>query len=194
MPELRDSRGRPPGSRATPLADATSLALLPVPPLPAIGQTWGIVVAGIGGTGIVTIGGVLGMAAHLEGKGVITQDATGMAQMGGATWSHIQIADSEEAWRLARGDGQRRPLDRLRHGGCRQQDGRSPLLAAARTFVALNTHATPTAAFVGNPDWESPGAACADALVAVVGEAQLGRLDAEPSRPGCSARRSTRTC
>ena len=49
-------------------------------------------IAGVGGTAIVTIGQLLGMAAHLEGKGVITQDATGLAQKGGATWSHIQIA------------------------------------------------------------------------------------------------------
>ncbi len=61
-------------------------------PMPA----WGIVVAGVGGTGVITIGSLLGMAAHLEGKGVITQDAAGLAQRGGATWSHIQIANTPE--------------------------------------------------------------------------------------------------
>ena len=75
---------------------------MPEPELPDVASTWGIVVAGIGGTGIVTIGQVLGMAAHLEGKGVITQDATGMAQMGGATWSHVQIAADAEAIHAAR--------------------------------------------------------------------------------------------
>ena len=58
---------------------------------------WGIVVAGVGGTGVITIGSLLGMAAHLEGKGVITQDAAGLAQKGGATWSHIQIANRPDA-------------------------------------------------------------------------------------------------
>ena len=56
-------------------------------------QAWGIVVGGVGGTGVITIGQLLGMAAHLEGKGVVTQDAGGLAQKGGATWSHIQIAN-----------------------------------------------------------------------------------------------------
>jgi indolepyruvate ferredoxin oxidoreductase len=52
---------------------------------------------GVGGTGVITIGQLLGMAAHLEGKGVVTQDAGGLAQKGGATWSHIQIANRPEA-------------------------------------------------------------------------------------------------
>jgi indolepyruvate ferredoxin oxidoreductase len=60
-------------------------------------RAWGIVVAGVGGTGVITIGQLLGMAAHLEGKGVVTQDAAGLAQKGGATWSHIQIANTPEA-------------------------------------------------------------------------------------------------
>jgi indolepyruvate ferredoxin oxidoreductase len=65
--------------------------------LPVAEQAWGIVVGGVGGTGVITIGQLLGMAAHLEGKGVVTQDAGGLAQKGGATWSHIQIANRPEA-------------------------------------------------------------------------------------------------
>jgi indolepyruvate ferredoxin oxidoreductase len=49
------------------------------------------VVAGVGGTGVITIGQLLGVAAHLEGKGIVTQDAGGLAQKGGATWSHVLI-------------------------------------------------------------------------------------------------------
>jgi indolepyruvate ferredoxin oxidoreductase len=62
----------------------------PVLPLPsaatvhsAPGAVWGIVVAGVGGTGVITIGQLLGMAAHLEGLGIVTQDAAGLAQKGG---------------------------------------------------------------------------------------------------------------
>ena len=164
---------------ATPLADAAGLALLPTPRLPVIGSSWGIVVAGIGGTGIVTIGQVLGMAAHLEGKAVLTQDATGMAQMGGATWSHVQIAESEDAIGASRVAMANADLLIACDSVVAANKTTLATLAAARTFIALNTHATPTAAFVGNPDWQSPGAACADALSAVVGETQLGRLDAE---------------
>jgi indolepyruvate ferredoxin oxidoreductase len=67
-------------------------------------QAWGIVVAGVGGTGVITIGQLLGMAAHLEGKGVVTQDAGGLAQKGGATWSHMQIANRQDAIRTTKVD------------------------------------------------------------------------------------------
>jgi indolepyruvate ferredoxin oxidoreductase len=66
------------------------------PRLPAIDQTYGIVVTGIGGTGIVTIGAILGMAAHLEGKAVGVLDMAGLAQKGGAVASHIRIAQKPE--------------------------------------------------------------------------------------------------
>jgi indolepyruvate ferredoxin oxidoreductase len=83
--------------------DPATLPAIPEPTLPLVmdGQgrdrAWGIVVAGVGGTGVITIGQLLGMAAHLEGKGVVTQDSAGLAQKGGATWSHIQIAATPEA-------------------------------------------------------------------------------------------------
>jgi indolepyruvate ferredoxin oxidoreductase len=73
-------------------ADPFRLPPIPEPVLPVAEEPWGIVVAGVGGTGVITIGQLLGMAAHIEGKGVITQDAAGLAQKGGATWSHIQCA------------------------------------------------------------------------------------------------------
>jgi indolepyruvate ferredoxin oxidoreductase len=52
-------------------------------------------------------------------------------------------------------------------------------LMRAGTHVALNTHGSPTAAFVKNPDWQAPGAACEDAIERIVGSATLGRVDAE---------------
>jgi indolepyruvate ferredoxin oxidoreductase len=55
-----------------------------------------IIVTGVGGTGIVTIGGILGMAAHLEGKGVGVIDMAGLAQKGGAVYSHMRIAERPE--------------------------------------------------------------------------------------------------
>jgi len=79
-----------------------SLGELPHPALPACDQAYGIVVAGIGGTGVITIGQLLGMAAHIEGKGVVTQEAAGLAQKGGATWSHIQIAEQPDAIRTTK--------------------------------------------------------------------------------------------
>jgi indolepyruvate ferredoxin oxidoreductase len=72
------------------------MPVLPDPKLPAIDQTYGIIVTGIGGTGIVTIGAILGMAAHLEGKAVGVLDMAGLAQKGGAVASHIRIAQKPE--------------------------------------------------------------------------------------------------
>src|SRR4029077_17026054 len=65
---------------------------LPEPTLPVIGQTFGIIVTGIGGTRIVTVGPIIGMAARLEGKGGGVIDMAGLAQKGGAVQSHIRIA------------------------------------------------------------------------------------------------------
>ena len=55
-------------------------------------EPYGILVTGIGGTGVITIGALLGMAAHLEGKGCSVLDMTGLAQKNGAVVSHVRIA------------------------------------------------------------------------------------------------------
>ncbi|MFP5394500.1 MAG: 2-oxoacid:acceptor oxidoreductase family protein, partial [Gammaproteobacteria bacterium] len=72
--------------------DPFKLPAIPEPALPLAETPWGIVVAGVGGTGVVTVGALLGMAAHLERKGVTVLDMTGLAQKGGAVISHVQIA------------------------------------------------------------------------------------------------------
>ncbi len=63
---------------------------MPEPALPALERPYSIVVAGVGGTGIITVGALLGMAAHLEGKGVSVLDMTGVAQKGGAVTTFVQ--------------------------------------------------------------------------------------------------------
>src|SRR6202048_4511219 len=77
------------GAASVPALDLTALA---EPTLPRIDQTYDIIVTGVGGTGVVTIGGILGMAAHLEGKGVGVLDMAGLAQKGGAVYRHMRIA------------------------------------------------------------------------------------------------------
>ncbi|HYG86080.1 MAG TPA: indolepyruvate ferredoxin oxidoreductase family protein [Azospirillum sp.] len=70
---------------------------LPLPVLPSIEERpWSIYITGVGGTGVVTVGALLGMAAHLEGKGVGVLDMTGLAQKGGAVTSHIRIGKAPE--------------------------------------------------------------------------------------------------
>jgi indolepyruvate ferredoxin oxidoreductase len=135
----------------------SSWAALPEPVLPAPGRrAWGIVVAGVGGTGVITIGQLLGVAAHMEGKGIVTQDAGGLAQKGGATWSHVLIGATQDDIRTTR-------------VGMAAADliiGCDPIVTAGketvlrmregRTHVALNSNSTPTAAFVKNANWQNP--------------------------------------
>ena len=159
--------------------DASSLFDVPEPVLPLAESAWGIVVGGVGGTGVITIGQLLGMAAHLEGKGIVTQDAGGLAQKGGATWSHIQIANRPDAIFTTKVDTAKADLVI----GC------DPIVAASkytltvmqpgRTYVAMNSHGTPTAAFVSNPGWQFPGGNCETAVSATVGTDLLGSFDAE---------------
>ena len=158
-----------------------SLGELPDPVIPqTTGQmVWGIVVAGVGGTGVITIGQLLGVAAHLEGKGVVTQDAGGLAQKGGATWSHVLMGDDADAIRTTRVSMAAADLII----GCDPlvAAGKETLLRmrAGRTHVALNTHSTPTAAFVKNPNWSNPADACAAAIALAVGTDAVGLFDAD---------------
>src|SRR5262249_6611528 len=69
---------------------------LPEPKLPVIDHTYDIIITGISGTGVVTIGGVLGLAQHLENKGVGVIDMAGLAQKGGAVYSHMRIANDPD--------------------------------------------------------------------------------------------------
>jgi indolepyruvate ferredoxin oxidoreductase len=159
--------------------DLASLPPIPEPVLPVAENAWGIVVGGVGGTGVITIGQLLGMAAHLEGKGVVTQDAGGLAQKGGATWSHIQIANRPEAIFTTKVDTAKADLII----GCDPIVTASPYTLATmqpgRTFVAMNSHGTPTAAFVTNPGWQFPGGNCESAVRSAVGAELMASFDAE---------------
>lgn len=80
---------------------------LPAPVTAPLDEPCSILVTGVGGTGVVTIGALLGMAAFIEGKGTLNLDMAGMAQKGGAVWSHIRIAAHQEqlfAPRIAEGE------------------------------------------------------------------------------------------
>ncbi|MBL8359878.1 MAG: indolepyruvate ferredoxin oxidoreductase family protein [Rubrivivax sp.] len=160
-------------------ADAGALPPLPEPVLPVAEQAWGVVVAGVGGTGVITIGQLLGMAAHLEGKGVVTQDAGGLAQKGGATWSHIQIANRPEAIHTTKVDMAKADLVIACDAIVAASRYTMTVMQQGRSFVALNTHGTPTAAFVKNTQWQFPGDSCEAAIAASVGADLVGAFDAE---------------
>jgi len=129
---------------------------LPQPAHPEIGQTYSIIVTGVGGTGIVTIGGVLGMAAHLEGKGVGIIDQAGLAQKGGAVYSHIRIARKPEdihAIRVAAGECD------LVLGGDMVVVGNKKVLSTAKlggTTMVINTAEILPGDFTRNADFSLP--------------------------------------
>jgi indolepyruvate ferredoxin oxidoreductase len=129
-------------------------AALPRPTLPALDQPWSVLITGVGGTGVVTIGALLGMAAHIEGKGIVGLDMAGLAQKGGAVVSHIRFADAQEKLHAAR----------IPAGEANVVLGCDLLVAASfeglakmrRNFTraVINTHETVTGAFTHNPDFE----------------------------------------
>ena len=159
--------------------DPFSLPALPEPVVPVARQAWGIVVGGVGGTGVITIGQLLGMAAHLEGQGVVTQDSAGLAQKGGATWSHVQIAQNPADLHTTKVDTAKADLVIGCDSIVAASKATLSVMHEGRTFVALNTHDTPTAAIVKNPNWQFPEGGCEAALERAVGRSALGLFDAE---------------
>lgn len=77
-------------------AGAMGESPIPEPIVPALTRSYAVVVTGVGGTGVVTIGAILGMAAHLEGKGCGMIDMAGLAQKGGAVFSHVKLAPTPD--------------------------------------------------------------------------------------------------
>ena len=157
------------------------LGAMPEPAVPQLArdQVWGIVVAGVGGTGVITIGQLLGMAAHIEGKGIVTQDAAGLAQKGGATWSHVLIGESQDAIRTTRVGTAAADLVLAADPLVAVNTETMARMREGRTHVALNTHSTPTAAFVRNANWENPQDACANEVARAVGVNGVGSFDAD---------------
>jgi indolepyruvate ferredoxin oxidoreductase len=136
-------------------------------------RNFAIVVAGVGGTGVVTIGQLLGMAAHLEGRGVSVLDMAGLAQKGGAVYSHVRIAADPGrlfATRVAMGEA-----DLVL--GCDMIVGASPEVLgkcqAGRTRALVNTAESPTAEFVRDRNWLFPMPALRRQLLDALG----GRAD-----------------
>ncbi|WP_448141601.1 indolepyruvate ferredoxin oxidoreductase family protein [Stenotrophomonas bentonitica] len=121
-------------------------------------QPWNILITGVGGTGVVTIGALLGMAGHLEGKGASVLDQTGLAQKGGAVTTHIRIAKRPEdihAVRIAAGEA-----DLV--VGCDMVVVNDywalSKVRAERSQVVLNTYEAMPGTFTTRPDMQFPAA------------------------------------
>ena len=150
--------GTPKKSRAGKGDAGGSFPALP-DPLPAeLGaQPYNILITGIGGTGVITIGALLGMAAHLEQKGTSALDMTGMSQKNGAVTSHVRIArtpDDIHAQRIATGEANLiLGCDMLTAGAFDAIAKTRP----GRTTAVINLHEQPPGQFAQNPDWQFPG-------------------------------------
>jgi indolepyruvate ferredoxin oxidoreductase len=153
-------------------ADASEFGPLPDPQVPALQEApFNILITGVGGTGVLTVGAILGMGAHLEGKGVSVLDMTGMSQKNGAVTSHVRIARSPtdiHAQSIATGEA-----DVIL--GCDMLTAGSPdAIGKTRpgvTVAVVNTHEQPPGPFARNPDWQFP----ADRIRALIDEAVGGR-------------------
>ncbi|MBX3455945.1 indolepyruvate ferredoxin oxidoreductase family protein [Ferrovibrio sp.] len=128
------------------------IAALPKPETPSLTKPYNILITGIGGTGVVTIGQILGMGAHIQGFGTSVLDFTGLAQKNGAVLSHIRIAknpDDIHAVRVASGGADLLlGCDMVVAAGTDALDK----LHKGVTRAVVNSHLTPTAAFTLNPN------------------------------------------
>src|SRR5947207_2720291 len=153
-------------------------AELPEPRRRPLVGPYDILVTGIGGTGVITVGALLGMAAHLEGKGCTVLDFTGLSQKNGAVMSHVRLAPRAEdlhAVRVAAGGA-----DLLL--GCDMVVAASPTALSriehSVTRAVVNSYLAPTAAFVVNPDIDFETAAMQRALRRAAGEQNTDFIDA----------------
>jgi indolepyruvate ferredoxin oxidoreductase len=157
---------------------AQDLAALPEPAPASLADPYGILIAGVGGTGVVTIGALLGMAAHLDGKGVTVLDMTGLAQKGGAVMSHVRLAARQEQLHSARiATGEARLLL-----GCdivvAVSDDALSKTTAGYTQAIINTGRSITGEFLRNPDREFPEGAMERVVSDTVGREATQFIDA----------------
>ena len=151
---------------------------LPEPKLPVIKGTYNIVLTGVGGTGIVTIGALLGMAAHLEKKGIGVLDMIGLAQKGGAVLSHLRIGKSPEDIHSPRIASQGADLviggDLVVTGGHKSLS----VIKSGHTKLVINSYEMITGDFTKNADMLFPSLKIKQAIQQTAGTDNTEFLDA----------------
>jgi indolepyruvate ferredoxin oxidoreductase len=140
--------------------------------------TYGILVTGVGGSGVVTIGQILGMAAHIEGKGISVLDMAGLAQKGGAVYSHVQIAKSPEhlySTRIATGEADLMIACDLVVGASNEALSK---MRPSVTRAVINSDIAPTSDFLRNRDWTLPDQDLKANILDAAGAQDIDFLDA----------------
>ena len=167
------------GTAAAPAQDPEALAAaLPLPALPSLAQPYDLMIAGVGGTGVITLGALIAMAAHLEGKGISVLDFTALAQKGGSVVSHVRLADTPDrlhAVRLLPGTARTLIAADLVVGVLPDVLG---VIGEGRTRVVVNTHLQTLAEFTRQPDLPYREDALLAKIEAAAGAAQVERVDA----------------
>ena len=160
------------------VAEPADWPALPAPEVPLLNHPYGIIVTGVGGTGIVTVGAVIAMAANIDNKGVGVIDMAGLAQKGGAVHSHIRIANTPEeihAIRIAAAGAE------LVVGGDIVVAGNKKVLGAIKpghTRVVVNTAEFLPGDFTRNADFSLPTERLKRAIAGAAGPARTHFVDA----------------
>ncbi len=153
--------------------------LPPEPELPSVQkENWACIVTGVGGTGVVTIGAIIGMAAHLEGKGCGMIDMAGLAQKGGSVYSHVKVGRSPEAINAIRVSAEKASLIL---GGDLVVSGTKKVLAAVKqgkTLFVANTAEVMGGEFTRNADYSLPVERLKRAVIGAAGRDRVNFIDA----------------
>lgn len=169
-PSFVTVHGAQPKKVETAAAGIDPLEGVPDPKIAVIGDGWASIVTGVGGTGVVTIGAILGMAAHLEGKGCGMIDMAGLAQKGGAVSSHIRISSTPEQINAIRVPAGKADLIL----GCDLVvSGSRKVLAAVRegeTLFVANTAEIMPGEFARNADYSLPVERLKRSIIKAAGE------------------------
>ncbi len=152
--------------------------VLAEPQLPALDKPWSILVTGIGGTGVVTIGHILGQAAYMEGMGAALIDMVGISQKNGAVVTHLKLAAKPEdisAVRVASGHA-----DLILGCDLITSSAERILSAASRdkTVAVVNSHETMPAHFAHDANFDIQGGALTLKIAAAVRQGGLNAIDA----------------
>jgi indolepyruvate ferredoxin oxidoreductase len=134
--------------------DLGSIGELPEPATqPALDRPYNIAVGGVGGTGVLTIGALLGMAAHIEGKASMILDMSGLAQKGGAVLSHVRLSEHTADVTCSRIVTGTADLVLAADEVVAVSKDMVTLCEASRTVGVINSHVIPTADFILNRDF-----------------------------------------
>ena len=164
--------------KATTASGASQAPSVPDPVFEPLLRNYSVIVTGVGGTGVVTVGAILGMAAHLEGKGCGMIDMAGLAQKGGAVFSHVRLAPKPEdihAIRVSAGEAD------LVLGCDLVVTGSRKVLAGVRlgaSFVVANTQEVMPGEFTRKPDYDLGAERIKKALREAVGSDGVAFIDA----------------